>query len=67
GGGPGYELLAFDQFLQNTLHYSGKAPTFASFDRQPSWAPYVELLGYDFKQWDVHSSDAIDAILDGRW
>lgn len=62
GGGPGYELLAYHQYLLKNSR-GPHLPKFASFDRQPSWAPYVELLGYDFKQWDVHSPEALEAIL----
>ena len=77
GGGPGYELLAFDwiarwyqqqheeDFLENGKFLDSNVPglTFASFDLQPSWVRYTRILGYDFKQWDVHSDDARDAVL----
>jgi len=90
GGGPGYELLAFDWFARWWWSSSKSSPTtsskfleeatfleeeeeekgkdfggvrFASFDLQGSWKRYVDILGYDFRQWDVHAADAKEAVL----
>lgn len=79
GGGPGYELLAYDVFREywrDVGHADDaskaawsfdaarlatppppKKTEFASLDLQPSWVEYVDLLGYEFVQWDVHRPD----------
>jgi hypothetical protein len=70
GGGPGFELLAFDCFMRN-LHnnptnnlqmvnsaINKQIPTmeYVSLDYQPGWNIYVEELGYIFHQWDIYNS-----------
>ena len=71
GGGPGYELLAYDYFRRYwrspdraAWRLDDAAATdpprqrdaYASLDLQPSWKAYVDLLGYGFDKWDVHES-----------
>lgn len=69
GGGPGYELLAFEWFAEYwassrdastdwTTVRRRPGLTLASLDLQPSWETYVSLLGYEFQHWDVHDSDS---------
>ena len=44
GGGPGYELIAFDWFL-NHYHGSGRGTSdMISMDLEKSWGPYVRGL-----------------------
>ena len=76
GGGPGYELLAYDYFREYWASQDrsqwrasvqlprNKPHAFASLDLQPSWREYVDLLGYGFAQWDVHQPD-LEALLQG--
>ena len=76
GGGPGYELLAYDYFREYWASQDrsqwrasvqlprNKPHAFASLDLQPSWREYVDLLGYGFSQWDVHQPD-LDSLLKG--
>jgi len=79
GGGPGYELFAFDAFRRywNAADRAAwsfdaalaEAPpeqrrAYASLDLQPSWEAYVSLLGYGFHRWDVHRSGA-EAVAGG--
>jgi len=70
GGGPGYELLATDRFARAILGRPAPALALASFDLQPSWKRYVDVLGYDFARWDVKAPDAarrvLEAYPDGR-
>ena len=61
GGGPGFELMAFDLFMRN-IHNNGintKLPNmeYVSLDYQQNWDIYVKELGYEFNQWDIHNSD----------
>ena len=61
GGGPGFELLAFDLFMRN-IHNNAintKLPNmeYVSLDFQQNWDIYVKELGYEFNQWNVHNSD----------
>ena len=77
GGGPGYELLAYDYFREywssqdrsawraSVALPRNKAHAFASLDLQPSWQEYTDLLGYGFAQWDVHKPD-LQALLQGE-
>ena len=77
----GYELLAYDLFRQYwgsigeaerpawradiTIPAADKKHEFASLDLQPSWVEYVDMLGYGFEQWDVHTPD-LDRLLRGE-
>lgn len=68
GGGPGFELLACDLFIQN-LNQSSKSKSksnieFVSLDLQPSWNIYIDVLGidYSFHQFDIHKPNISNII-----
>lgn len=57
GGGPGFELLAFKDFCEK--HFPRAKCKFVSMDLAPTWRPYVEALGFEFRTGDVNSDEAI--------
>jgi hypothetical protein len=75
GGGPGFELLAFDWFMRYINNLSDninlvnsaintKIPNidFVSLDLQQGWNIYVNELGYIFHQWDILNSNIVNII-----
>jgi len=62
GGGPGFELMAFELFFQR--HYPKIKLRLFSLDLESSWGQYVELLGYQFIQWDFSKGEFIPQIIE---
>ncbi|GAB5364277.1 hypothetical protein AAMO2058_000955900 [Amorphochlora amoebiformis] len=60
GGGPGFELLAFEHFCR--LHHKGLQVEFFSLDLEASWEPYVKMFGYKFLKWDFSKGSFIEDI-----
>jgi len=61
GGGPGFELLAIEKFLQ--LHYGDSITAeLVSLDLEESWDPYVRLLGYKFRKWDIQKGEFVSDV-----
>eukprot|EP00466_Bigelowiella_natans_P014707 jgi/Bigna1/85378/estExt_fgenesh1_pg.C_30396 len=60
GGGPGFELLALEKFLQTNFEDSIGTVEYVSLDLESRWAPYVRQLGYKFRQWDISKGSFIE-------
>mmetsp|Transcript_13977 Transcript_13977/g.50866 ORF Transcript_13977/g.50866 Transcript_13977/m.50866 type:complete len:407 (-) Transcript_13977:729-1949(-) len=56
GGGPGFELLAFQRFFE--FYYPNYQLELISLDVEESWRKHVEGLGLRFEQWDVKDGAA---------
>jgi len=62
GGGPGFELLALEKFMD--MYYGTvQKPKFFSLDLEETWRPYVELLGYKFIPWDIESGSFVKDVI----
>jgi hypothetical protein len=60
GGGPGYELLAMKMFFEKYL--PDVQLELISLDLCPSWRGYVEALGFQFVQWDIHDGNLLNVL-----
>lgn len=54
GGGPGFELLAVEEFVKWHLPKRSREMELYSLDIEPSWERYTRLLGLKFAVWDVN-------------
>jgi len=59
-GGPGHELLAVKLFFS---HFSPEVELdLFSLDLCPSWEPYTQVLGIQFRHWDANCGNLLQAI-----
>mmetsp|Transcript_64919 Transcript_64919/g.130521 ORF Transcript_64919/g.130521 Transcript_64919/m.130521 type:complete len:488 (-) Transcript_64919:71-1534(-) len=53
GGGPGYELVAFERFFRRLPGCSQTPVQLVSLDLMPGWRPFVETMGMQFGTYDI--------------
>jgi len=59
GGGPGFELLAFQEYFK-MKKIGPKKIDLISADLEHTWGEYVRLLGFDFIQYDLKAFNFLE-------
>jgi hypothetical protein len=63
GGGPGYELLAFERFFR--LYGDRTVPVqLVSLDLMPGWRPFVKAMGMQFGVYDIEGPRGLLEVAD---
>ena len=58
GGGPGFELIAFERFFRR--HGCDSSPVqLVSLDLMPGWRPFVEAMGMQFGEYDIEGPQGL--------